>query len=615
MTPLSFNPGPLSGFKILARLIGENPRQLWMILLLALLSSLATAPAPYLAKIIIDDLIFRGSTAGDVRVWLGVSHTVWMIGAIVLLGIFLKVLGGLLGGWQIHYIFKISRLVLYETRLAVCLTLMGARQEEMSRIEPGSIASRLVNDVNQMDNAFFVILRTFLSSLFLLVVVVGFMLFLNFWLTLVVLATMPVTAALTAWSYKRLSIFSREESDRSAALSAAATETFGSLRAIRAFTAEPFFLDRLREKCDAIRYEGLYHHTRSHAINLLLVILSSLGGDIFLFVGGILAIQGNISFGSFFAFYAYQAMLWGPIGTLLNSGQLLQPGIASAEKIEVIKNVPQEPYLARAAGTPTGEFRGEIVAKNLSFSYQENDPVLRDVRFSIKPGEMVALVGQSGSGKTTLASLLLGMYLPTGGQLLIDGTDISEWDLRKIRANTGAVLQEAALFNDTLRMNLCLGREFPDSRIWAALAAAHLDDLVRSLPLQLDECVGIGGMRLSGGQRQRLAISRVFLNNPSLLILDEATSALDSETEKAIQRSFDALMAGRTSVVIAHRLSTIFHADNILVLHQGRLVESGTHKELVSRTSGHYRALFEAQVEGLIPMSGATRTVRPQSRK
>jgi ABC-type multidrug transport system fused ATPase/permease subunit len=300
-------------------------------------------------------------------------------------------------------------------------------------------------------------------------------------------------------------------------------------------------------------------------------------------------------------------MLWGPIGTLLNAGQMLQPGTASAEKIEELREMPQETYLSGGKIHSPEKFEGRIVAENLSFWYEESEPILRDLNFTIEPGQMIALVGQSGSGKTTLASLLLGMYLPTGGKLVVDGTDIRHWDLRRLRANTGAVLQEATLFNDTIRTNLCLGREYPDAQIWAALAAAHIDDVVRSLPDQLDKSVGINGTSLSGGQRQRISIARVFLKNPALLILDEATSALDSETEKAIQKSFDALMAGRTSVVIAHRLSTIFQADKILVLHQGRLVESGTHKELVERASGHYRQLYEAQVEGMIPISGPTR--------
>lgn len=611
MTESDSAPPAPTGFRSVLRLILGYPRLLGIIVLLAFLSSLVSAPTPYLAKIIIDDLIFRGSAGEAVTGWLGISQTVWMIGAIVVLGIFLKLLGSLLGGWQCHYIMQITKNALYETRLKTALILMGGRQKDMEKLEAGRIASRLGFDVNQMDGAIFMILRNFLTSVFLVLVVVGFMLFLNVWLTVVVLATMPFTAALTVWSYRRLHAFNLAESDRAADLNAMAAETFGALRIIRTFSAEPFFLDRFRAKSEALRFHGLHHWTLFHTVNLLLVLLSSLGGDIFLFVGGILAIQGEITFGSFFAFYAYQAMLWGPIGTLLNAGQMLQTGTASAEKLEALAQVPQEPYLSRKTVSPE-KFEGRVIAQHLNFSYDQSEPILRDLSFTIEPGQMVALVGQSGSGKTTLASLFLGMYLPTGGKFLLDGHDIRDWDLRKLRANMGAVLQEATLFNDTIRTNLCLGKEYSEERIWAALAGAHIDDYVRSLPNQLDEMVGINGTRLSGGQRQRISIARVFLKNPSFLILDEATSALDSETEKAIQRSFDALLAGRTSVVIAHRLSTIFQADQILVLHQGRLVEQGTHEELVGRPTGHYRELYEAQVEGMIPMSGATR--KPWSR-
>lgn len=613
-SPQASQPTP-SGFRILVDLASRYPRLLAIIFFLAFLSSFVSAPTPYLGKIIIDDLIFRGGAASqqDVSTILGVSHTIWMIFAIVLLGIFLKIMGSIIGGWQCHYILQITRNSLYDVRLDTALRLLGGKQQKLETIEPSRIASRLGFDVNMMDGAIFTILRNFVTSVFLVFVVLGFMLFLNVWLTLIVLATMPITAALSVFSYRKLQEFNREESDRAADLTATAAETFSALRVIRVFTAEPFFLDRYQKRCEAMRYEGLHHWTRFHALNLLLVLLSSLGGDIFLLIGGILAIQGQITFGEFFAFYGYQAMLWGPIGTLLNAGQTMQSGTASAEKVAELGRIEQEPYLVKNPPMTNQPFKGEIVADKLSFHYNPDEPILQDLSFTIKPSSMVALVGQSGSGKTTLANLLLGMYMPTGGRFLIDDKDIRDWDIRELRSHMGVVLQDATLFNETIRTNVCLGREYPEARIWAALAAAHIDDFVRSLPKKLDEPVGISGARLSGGQRQRISIARVFLKNPRFIILDEATSALDSETEKAIQRSFDALMAGRTAVVIAHRLSTIYQADQILVLHQGRLVENGTHEELVARPAGHYRELYEAQVEGMIPMSGATR--RPWSRQ
>lgn len=597
------------GVAILFGLTRNYPRLLGIITLLGFLSSLALAPTPYLGKIIIDDLIFRGAAEPGEAVsgWLGIPQTIWMIAGLVAMGISLKLLSNLLGGWQCHYILQITRNALYELRLDTALVLAGARQEVLDKLEPGRIASRLGLDVNQMDGAIFSLLRNLLTSVFTVLVVVGFMLWMNPLLAVVVLITMPVTALASVHFYRRLRTFSREESDRLANLNAISSETFGGLRIIRLFQAEPWFLNRFRRACEDLRFLGIHHWTRFHTINLLLSLLGSLGGDIFLLVGGVMALYGQISFGEFFAFYTYQGMLWGPIGALLNVGQVFQTGAASAEKVMELQQLPSESYLQRESSMRSAEFQGRIVAEGLCFSYGD-EPILRDLNFVIEPGTITALVGPSGSGKTTLSQLLSGMMMPTEGRLLIDGIDIRKWDLRELRGHMGVVLQETTLFNESLRTNLCMGREHGDEELWAALAGAHLDGFVRTMSGGLDEPVGIRGTRLSGGQKQRLAIARVFLKNPPFLILDEATSALDSETEKAIQRSFDAVLTGRTGVVIAHRLSTIYQADQILVLHQGRVVESGPHVELVSRSDGFYRGLYEAQIEGLIPMSGATRS-------
>ena len=599
------------GNELLWKLVLRYPRLLAVIGILAFLGPLVTAPTPYLGKIIIDDIIFRQMSAAgrqEVTAFLGVSTSIWMLGGIVLLGVFLKLLGSLIGGWQSHYILQITRNGLHETRLDTAERVMGAPQKFFESTNPGRITSRLTTDSGAIDGAVFSILRQFFNAVFTVVIVMAFMLVMNPWLTFIVLATIPATAFFSIISYRRLRDFSREESDRWANLSGAGNEIFGAVKIIRAFCAEAPFLKRLQDRSEAIRYEGIHHWTTMHTINALLALLSSLGADIFLFVGGVLAIQGKITFGEFFAFSAYQGMLWGPINVLLNTGQTIQTGTASADKVNELLNLDQEPYLTKPASAPAQAFTGEIRAEEMCFSYDGQEDVLRDVTLHLKPGTMTALVGQSGSGKTTFASLLLGLYLPTKGKLLIDGTDVRQWDLRQLRTRIGTVLQESVLFDDTVRGNLCMGRaDFTDDQIWGALRAAHLEDAIRSLPAGLDTQVGMGGTRLSGGQRQRIAIARVFLRDPKLLILDEATSALDSETEKAIQRSFDALMVGRTSVVIAHRLSTIFRADQIVVLRQGRVVEVGTHDELVAREDGHYRGLFLAQVEGMVPMSGPTR--------
>jgi len=597
-----------AGTRLLWNLTFKYPRLLAIIVVLGFLGPLVTAPTPYLGKIIIDDIIFRHMGGGvEPGAVLGVTAPVWMLLGIVLLGVCLKILGTLIGGWQSHFILRITRNGLHELRLDTAEKVMGAPQRWFESANPGKIASRLTQDTANMDGTVYTLLRSFITAAFTVVIVMAFMLAMNWKLSVVVLATMPLTALLTIWSYRKLRTFSQHESDRWAAMSAACTEIFGAVKLIRAFGAETPFLAQLQQKSEAIRFEGIRHWTIFHTISSLLGLLSGLGADIFLFVGGVMAIQGQITFGEFFAFAGYQAMLWGPINTLLTTGQTVQGGAASGDKVAELLRVEQEPYLAREAQPAPTVFTGAIRAEGLCFSYDGVDEVLRDVDLDLKPGTMTALVGHSGSGKTTMANLLLGMYLPTRGRLLIDNVDVRQWDLRNLRSRIGVVLQDAVVFDDSVRGNLCLGREDSDERLWAALRGAHMEDVVRGLPQGLDTVLGQRGARLSGGQKQRLAIARVFLRDPSVLILDEATSALDSETEQAIQRSFDALMVGRTSVVIAHRLSTIHRADRIVVMDKGRVVESGTHDELVARESGHYRALFQAQVEGLLPMSGPTR--------
>jgi ABC-type multidrug transport system fused ATPase/permease subunit len=564
---------------------------------------------PYLGKIIIDEIIFKGSAVSTfLGGWLGISPQIWMLTGLVLLGVFLKLLSGIITGWQSHHILQITRNVLQDVRLETALHLAGASQSFFESMPPSRIASRLSNDVNQMDGAIFTLLRNLLASACTLVVVVAFMLFLDARLTAVVLITMPLTALLTLWMHSHLKAFNREESDRVADLTTTTTEFFGGIKMIRAFNAEPFFLRRFQARAEDLRYQGIKHWTHFHMVSGLLAWLSALGADIFLLVGGIMALRGEISFGAFFAFYGYQAMLWGPVNTLLNASQIFQTGIASTEKVMELRAVPRETYLERTANRRSEIFRGAITMENVGFAYHEDEPTLRDISLRLEPGTMTALVGQTGSGKSTLSSLLMGGYLPTSGTLRIDDIDIRQWDLQALRENIGVVLQDHVLFDDTFRANVTLGRAgMTDEKIWRALEAAHLANHVRQLPAGLETRVGVGGARLSGGQKQRLAIARVFLKDPKLLILDEATSALDTETERSIQESFETLMAGRTSVVIAHRLSTIYRAHQIAVLHQGRLVEVGTHEDLVSRRNGHYRQLYDAQVKGMIPVSGAQR--------
>ena len=304
-----------------------------------------------------------------------------------------------------------------------------------------------------------------------------------------------------------------------------------------------------------------------------------------------------ISIGELVALNGYAMMFFGPFVALGYSWQTIQNGLTTAAHAEEIFDEPEEVYHPLPALTPA-EFIGEVIFDNVSFDYGNNQPpVLTDVSFTVKPGEVVALVGESGVGKSTAVTLISGYYFPASGQVLIDGVNTRQLDLTDLRRHIAVVPQEVALFNDTLKSNIRYGSfEASDIDIERAVAKAHLTEFIEKLPQKYETIVGERGVKLSVGQKQRVAIAREILRGPKILILDEPTSALDAKSEKVIEGSLRELMNGRTTFIIAHRLSTVRQADKILVFKDGKIVEQGKHDELITIPDGVYRHLYELQI-------------------
>lgn len=302
-----------------------------------------------------------------------------------------------------------------------------------------------------------------------------------------------------------------------------------------------------------------------------------------------------MTIGELIAFNTYAAMVFGPFIVIARNWQTIQNGIINIQETEKILQVNPEPY--EKEGSIKLDLKGDIEFKNVFFQYEEGKQVLENISFSIKGGQVVALVGESGVGKSTLIDLVSAYHFATKGQILIDGHDINDVNLKKLRQQIAVVPQEVVLFNDTIRMNVKYGNfNATDEEIQTATVKAHALDFIQKFPQKWEQIVGERGVKLSVGQKQRVAIARAILRNPKILVLDEPTSALDAGSEKIITESLDTLMKGKTTFIIAHRLSTVRKADIILVFKEGKIIESGTHQELLLLEGGEYRRLYELQI-------------------
>jgi len=457
----------------------------------------------------------------------------------------------------------------------------------------GVLISRITNDVNLIQASVSNVITGVLKDVFTIISLIIVVFYQNWKLAIIAVIVFPLATLPITEFGKRLRKFSRRSQEQMGSITTFLHETITGNRIVKAFSMEEYEKRRFAADNDRF-FRTVFKRARIRALSHpLMELIGGVGVACVIWVGGYSVIRGEMTPGTFFSFMAALFMLYNPIRDLNKVNLEFQEGLAAATRVfELLDTLPD--IKDNAGAFPLLPISKGIDFRDVTFKY-DGEPVLKNISFQVRPGEVIAIVGMSGAGKTSLVNLLPRFYDIAEGQILFDGCDIRKVTIQSLRGQIGLVTQQTILFNDTVRNNIAYGsQERPDQEMIEAAKAANAHDFIMRLDRGYDTWIGEQGAKLSGGERQRLSIARALLKNAPILILDEATSSLDSDSEAEVQKALDRLMENRTVFVIAHRLSTIRNADRILVLSSGELVEEGTHDELMAR-QGEYHRLHELQ--------------------
>lgn len=543
---------------------------------------------PILIKIVIDDIIGAEALTNDEKL----TQLFYWLGGTVL--VFLIVRPPI--EYYRQYLAQlVSNKILFDIRKKLYIHLQKLSLKYYSNTRAGEVISRVINDVEQTKNFVIIGLMNVWLDLATILIAIGIMLTMNVKLTLVTLLAFPFYAFSVKYFFGRLRDLTKERSQALAGVQSYLHERVQGMSIIKTFTLEKheqkLFNETNGEFLDAAVKQTVWNAKAFAVVNTI----TDIAPLLVIAYAGYEAIHGRLSVGTMAAFIAYIERLYSPLRRLVNSSTTLTQSFASMDRVFELMDEEYDIVDKKGAST-IGIASGEVTFSNVSFQYEkEGHMILEDVNFRVNAGETVAFVGMSGGGKSTIISLIPRFYDVTTGQVLIDGKDVRDVTIESLRQQIGIVLQDNILFSDSVKSNILMGKpDATDEEVMEAAKAANAHDFIMELPGGYETKVGERGVKLSGGQKQRVAIARVFLKNPPILVLDEATSALDLESESLIQDSLVKLASNRTTIIVAHRLSTITHADNIFVIEDGKVMENGSHADLMKQRNIYYN-LFQIQ--------------------
>ena len=584
----------MSGVKIYFRLLGYIKPYIGMFLIsiVGFLIFASTSPMlGYVLKYFVDGLANPDAVLFPNIPWLADVRLLQAVPLLIVVIALWQGVGSFLGNF---YLAKVSLGLVHDLRVQLFNNLLTLPNRYFDNHSSGHLISRITYNVTMVTGAATDAIKVIVREGMTVVFLFATLLWMNWKLTLVMVAILPVIALMVSSTSKKFRKQSKKIQVAMGDVTHIASETIQSYRVVRSFGGEPYERNRFLESSIS-NTEKQLRMIKTNAVytpSLQLVIYLAMSVLLFL----VLLLRGESSPGDLVAYITLAGLLPKPIRQLSEVSSTIQKGVSGAESIFEQLDEEQE----KDSGTvELDQVSGQLEVRDLSFTYPNTEsPVLQDISFTAEKGQMVALVGRSGSGKSTLANLIPRFYEHQQGQILLDGVEVHDFTLTNLRRHMALVTQQVSLFNDTVAKNIAYG-DLADAsldEIKAAAQAAYAAEFIERMPQGYDTLVGENGVLLSGGQRQRLAIARALLKNAPLLILDEATSALDTESERHIQAALDHAVQGRTTIVIAHRLSTIEKADLILVMDQGRIVERGSHQELLAQ-NGYYSRLHATQFQ------------------